>query len=144
MSLNKVQKYRIVLDSNVYISLFISPQGSLKSILDAAILRRFTTITSPVIVHEVARTLDQKFAVEHTNITRFIKAIVRLSDIVIPKTVSRVIPNDPDDDHIVACAIEGKADLIVTGNTKHFRKLKRYKDIVFVTPAEFVRMIDGL
>ncbi len=143
-SKNLDKKYRVVLDSNVYISLFISQKGSLETILSAALERRFITLTSPVIIREVARILENKFVVELADIKRYLKFIVRLAEIVTPQSIERVIPNDPDDDHIVACAVEGEADLIVTGNTKHFRKIKRHKDVVFVTPTEFIRMIEGL
>jgi len=29
---------------------------------------------------------------------------------------TRAVPNDPDDNHIIPCAMEGQADLIVSGD----------------------------
>lgn len=36
--------------------------------------------------------------------------------LVDPRSVPRVVKEDPDDDHILACAREGEADAIVTGD----------------------------
>ena len=37
---------------------------------------------------------------------------------VSPQTVPAVVTADPDDDHVLACAVTGHADLIVSGD-KH-------------------------
>jgi predicted nucleic acid-binding protein len=37
--------------------------------------------------------------------------------------VPRVIENDPDDDHVIACAVAAKADIIVSGD-KHLHSIR--------------------
>jgi len=50
-------------------------------------------------------------------------------------------PPDPADAKILACAVAGKADAIVTSDRKHLLPLKRFKGIPIVTPAEFLERI---
>lgn len=53
----------------------------------------------------------------------------------------RVVEADPDDDMLIECAVEGKADYLVTGNTKHFANLREYQGIQILTSAEFVLLM---
>lgn len=47
---------------------------------------------------------------------------------------------DPEDDKFIACALEGKADFLVTGNKRHF---PQRKDMTFqvVNAAELLAYI---
>jgi predicted nucleic acid-binding protein len=42
---------------------------------------------------------------------------------------------DPDDDHVLACALAAQADLIVSGDA-HLLNLKNYQSIPIVAAAE--------
>ena len=57
-----------------------------------------------------------------------------------PQTVPRVVPTDPDDDHVIACALAANAELIVSGDSG-LLALKEYQGIPIVSPAEATRMI---
>jgi uncharacterized protein len=60
---------------------------------------------------------------------------------VAPQTVPAVILDDPDDDHVLACAVAGRADLIVSGD-KHLLGLGgQYNNIPIVRAGEAVRII---
>jgi len=50
-------------------------------------------------------------------------------------------PADPADAKILACAVAGKADVIVTGDKRHLLPLKKYRGIPIVSPAEFLDRI---
>lgn len=65
----------------------------------------------------------------------------RMARIVAPDKVPRVIENDPDDDHVIACAVAAQADLIVSGD-KHLHSLGgQYKGIRITSPAEALELI---
>jgi putative PIN family toxin of toxin-antitoxin system len=44
---------------------------------------------------------------------------------------------DPDDNFLIACAIEGNAQHIVSGD-KHLLELRHYREIVILSPRDFV------
>jgi predicted nucleic acid-binding protein len=67
---------------------------------------------------------------------------VRLGEIVTPQITVHVITNDPDDNRILECAVEGQAHLIVSGD-RDLRRLKVYQDIPIVTPTDFLRTLGG-
>lgn len=65
----------------------------------------------------------------------------RMAHMVAPDNVPRVIENDPDDDHVIACAIAAQVDLIVSGD-KHLHSLGgQYKGIRILSPAEAIEFI---
>jgi hypothetical protein len=52
------------------------------------------------------------------------------------------IKDDPTDNHILACAREGQADLIVSGD-KHLRRIKVYEGIPIIRPIDFLHTLAG-
>jgi putative PIN family toxin of toxin-antitoxin system len=60
-----------------------------------------------------------------------------------PINVPRVVPDDADDDQVLACALAADADLIVSGD-KHLLGLGgQYRTIPIVTPAQAIQLIGG-
>jgi hypothetical protein len=51
-----------------------------------------------------------------------------------------VIREDPPDNRILECAVEGRANLIVSGD-RHLRRLKIYQGIPIVRPIDFLRTL---
>jgi len=52
------------------------------------------------------------------------------------------LEDDPDDNQILACALEGKAEFLVTGD-HHLLKLRRVQETRIVTPREFLAILDA-
>ena len=52
-----------------------------------------------------------------------------------------IVHDDPDDDKIVACALEAGADYIISGDP-HLLNLKHYRDIQIVTPKAFLKVLE--
>ena len=50
------------------------------------------------------------------------------------------VPDDPDDEIILACAIDGKADLIVSGD-RHLLDLDEYRGAPIVTVRDFLNRL---
>ena len=63
-----------------------------------------------------------------------------LTTLIAPAEISPTVLNDPDDDHVLACAVAAKADLIVSGDSD-LLDLKAYQGIPIETPAEALRQI---
>ena len=131
---------RAVLDTNVYLSIFVFPESRIFDLWRLAREGRYTVVISPFIVREFMEKLREKFGVP-TKARELIKRrVLRKADIVQPKTVPTVIADDPDDDHILACAMAGEAAIIVSGN-KHLLRLKEYEGIPIVRPMDFLRTL---
>jgi putative PIN family toxin of toxin-antitoxin system len=131
---------KVVLDTNVYISAFTHPQGPLLKIWQRARKRHFHSFISPAIIGEVARVLREDFMWPEEAITARLKVLASTSEIVVPKDRLQAVVDDPDDHHILECAVEADADLIVSGD-QHLRRLKLFQGIGIVTPINFLRTL---
>jgi len=58
-------------------------------------------------------------------------------ELVVPNELEREVCRDPDDDHILAAAISGKCDGIITGD-KDLLVLKSYEGIEILSPRDFI------
>jgi uncharacterized protein len=64
---------------------------------------------------------------------------IEIVDLVEPTEIPQVV-RDPDDDHVLACALTAKADLIVSGD-KDLLDINTFQNISILTPAEALRRI---
>lgn len=139
---------RVVLDTNTLVSGIISPSGPPRRLLDDARMQVFELCSSATLLAELLDVLARgKFAARLTQAGLTPQNIVadlrRLAHMATPQDVPRVIEHDADDDHVIACAVAGRADLIVSGD-KHLHSLGgQYQGIPIVTPAEAVQRIQA-
>jgi putative PIN family toxin of toxin-antitoxin system len=131
---------RVVLDTNIYISAFTSPGGPIEELWRSACERHYTLIVSRPIVNEVAETLRECFGWADDRVLDFMKRLIRVAEIADATEAVSAVKDDPDDDRILECAVAGRADLIVSGD-RHLRKLKSFRGIAIVHPAEFRRVL---
>jgi predicted nucleic acid-binding protein len=61
-----------------------------------------------------------------------------VASIVEPTTKVSVIEQDETYNRILECAVEAKADVLVTGNLRHIRPLGSFQGIEILTPREFL------
>jgi predicted nucleic acid-binding protein len=59
---------------------------------------------------------------------------------VTPTKVPRIVPGDPDDDHVVAAAVKARVDLIISGDG-HLLELETYRGIRILNPANALAII---
>lgn len=139
---------RVVLDTNTLVSGVISPSGPPRRLLDGARAQTFELCTSATLLAELLDVLSRaKFTARLAQAGLTPQGIVaelrRLAVLAVPQEVPRVVANDADDDHVLACAVAGQADLIVSGD-KHLHSLgEQYQGIPIITPAQAVERIAG-
>jgi putative PIN family toxin of toxin-antitoxin system len=136
---------KIVLDTNVLVSGIIGKTGTPAKILDGWLAGRFKLITSPELLSEITEVLhyphiQQKYGLSESDIDAFLISIVSFGIMTPGELELLLIEDDPDDDKVLAAAVEGGADYIVSGDN-HLRGLKAYQGITIISPAEFIGMI---
>lgn len=135
-----------MLDTNTLVSGVISAGGSPRRLLDAARTQAFEICSSTVLLAELLDVLTrEKFAARlaQAGLTplSIVSELRRIAHMVAPDNVPRVIADDPDDDHVIACAVAAQADLIVSGD-KHLHSLGgQYKNIRIVSATEALEFI---
>ena len=134
---------RFVLDTNVVVAGLLW-DGPPRRILGEAIDERIELFSSVPLVEELTHTLlYEKLAgrIERhqTSATKLTMQYVALVTVVSPNHTPRVVADDPDDDHVLACALAARADLIVSGD-RHLLKLHSFQDIPIVKPADAVHL----
>ena len=67
----------------------------------------------------------------------------RLAIVVEPTNVQRVVPTDPDDDHVIAAAAAGQADLIASGDKRDLLPLGAFQGILIVTAREALERLEA-
>jgi putative PIN family toxin of toxin-antitoxin system len=131
---------RLVLDTNAVVSglLWKGPPHVL--LAKARDHRDISLYASPILLAELADILTRKkLASAVAASTRSAEALMRLYLNVVritePATIASVIRADPEDDHVLACALAVQADLIVSGD-QHLLNLQTYQRIPVVTAVE--------
>lgn len=133
---------RVVLDTNVIISRFLTPNGSVARIVGLWEDGAFELIVSEAILAEYSQVLRYpRLRAIHRladgQLDEIDDAFRELTELVEPNEVPEVVEDDPDDDHLLACSMSGKVDCLVTGD-RHLLKLGSYNGIPILTPADFL------
>lgn len=135
----------VVFDANIYISAIIRSDGIPAKLISLWRQNAFEVLATESIFAEV-RNVAMRPRVRrlHKLKPEAIKEVANrfcLGAKILPGNLElNVVKSDPNDNHVLACAVEGKADYLVTGDKAHLLLLKEYKGIKIVTPAEFLKL----
>lgn len=130
---------RAVLDTNVVVSAHLNSEGQAAIILGLAFGRHFRWFVSRALLEEYEGVLRrEKFDLNPREVASSIRAIRRMATLVEPRRKVSVT-HDPDDNKVLECALEARADYVVTGNTRDFPS--RYRDIRVLRPVQFLTVL---
>ena len=131
---------RVFLDTNVLVSAFAT--RGLCADLFRHILTEHDLITGEVVIIELRRVLRDRIKVPAPVVTA-IEQLLR-EQIVVPKpSEPHPLPiRDPDDRWVLASAVAGKADVIVTGDSD-LLEVASQSPIPIVDPRGFWTMVRG-
>ena len=139
---------RVTADANLLAS------GALRMRSDAAPVRLidtwrdggFTLILSDPLLAEVERTLTNRYFTQRLPATdrHDFLALLRRRAVITPLTVTVTgIATHPEDDLVLAAALSGGAQFVVTGDYK-LLTLKTYQGLILVSVHEFLATLPGL
>jgi len=137
---------RAVLDTNVIISGLMGVSGPPRNIIDAWLDDRFTLVTSVPLVRELAHVLAypriaERLRFSQAEVNSLVAAMLTQAEVVPGALTLPGVTRDPKDDAVVACAVEGAAGFVVSGD-EDLLVLSVYQDIEMITPREFVEKLD--
>lgn len=132
---------KAVVDTNVLARFALTPRGFSARLLAAIEAGDFLLITSEAILSEVAETLTEPRVRRYrrysdAEIEAFVGTLREFAHVVPGRYEVFVVQNDPDDNHVLAAAIEGDADFVVTDDRRHLLPLKNYHRIQIVSDAD--------
>lgn len=134
---------RVVLDTNVLVSSAL-PGSRLAALVAAWRTRRCRLLVSQEIFEEYLRVLTYpKFRLSSNDITQLLEQdVLPYADFVRVTTRVQAIAADPADDKFLACAVDGRADFLVSGD-RHLLELQRFRGIPIVSPRQLLDQLTG-
>lgn len=127
----------VVLDTNIIISSLLFG-GKPRAIFQLVIDEKIRACISPYILFETKEILYKKFGFSTIDLDRIEESIQEAFILVHPKNTIRKIKVCKADNHILECAVEARADYLVTGDKKHILPLKKIKRTRIITAEEFL------
>lgn len=128
---------KVVLDTNVLISA-LGWAGPERAVYELCLEGYLQLWSSHALLAEFVRVLGYpKFRFPSEHKTQFLEDLLKLTNFVENPINVRVVPEEPDDDRVVGCAVAVAADFIITGD-RHLLTLGRYGQTRIVTAAEYI------
>ena len=132
---------RAVIDTGIFVSALIRPQGRTGAVLQALKDKRFTLIYSTDILVEIIDVLGRdkfrsKYHISPDDIAALIDLISLHGELVIPSQ-KQTVCRDPKDDIFLEAALEGEAEYIVSGDFD-LLDMKSFENISMLRVAEFL------
>jgi putative PIN family toxin of toxin-antitoxin system len=125
---------KILLDTNVLIAAFIA-HGSCSELIEHCAIHHDVILSEPML-DEFRDVLVRKFGYSAAEAEAAATLIQSRAIMVKPVHLSRSVCRDPDDDVVLATALAGDVQVIVTGD-KDLTILKSHEGIKIIRPADF-------
>lgn len=127
---------KVVIDTNIVVSGLLRPKGAPAAILDSATAKRFRCFISESLLEEYSDVLARDYLhLDQDRAARFVKAFYDVAILVVPRK-KVMAARDPDDNRVIECAFEARADFVVTGNTRDFPL--QFHGVRIVIPRDFL------
>jgi len=134
---------RVVLDANVVVSSVLIQLGNPAIILKMLISGEIQNSTTPEIIDEIKDVLERPRISKRINPLEqefILHAFEEFSEKINPGITFTEVKDDPDDNKILECAVAAAAEYIISGDN-HLLKLREFRGIKIVNPAEFVAFL---
>ncbi|MFC1849596.1 putative toxin-antitoxin system toxin component, PIN family [candidate division CSSED10-310 bacterium] len=139
---------RIVCDTNILVSSVIKETGEVVQLILLFRQQKIELITSEKLLNELNNVLyyshiKNRYNLSEEKIKKFVNFLRRRATIIQGDyEVDTLDKIEPKDNKVLACALEGKADYIISGDKKHILPLKQFQGIQIVTVRQFLNTIE--
>jgi putative PIN family toxin of toxin-antitoxin system len=135
---------RAVVDTNLLVSYLISHRPPISELIEVHLAQgHWVLVTAPELLEELDRVLQyprlQRYYTQDERV-RFVALVAALGELVeLPRAVPRIC-RDPEDDWVIACAVAGDADVIVSGD-QDLLDLKQVGSIPILSARQFLESL---
>jgi len=132
----------VVLDTNVIIYAILFG-GKPRQVLEGALFGSIQISISEPLIAELRGVLQRpKFGFETEMVQSIVTEMTSIAKWASPRKHFELISNDGSDNQVIDCAVEAKADYIITGD-RHLLQLGNYERIQIVNPDAFIEILKG-
>jgi putative PIN family toxin of toxin-antitoxin system len=134
---------RVVADTNILVSALLFG-GTSEQVFLAGLRGDIQLVTSLPLLKEFEKVLKEKFKLRSPLVREIIEEVMEVAEIVEASSHIKAISYPDEDNRVLECAVDGKADFIVTGDTRHILPLKEYGGIKILNPSEFLKHLPAV
>ena len=139
--------FKVVLDTNIFVSSLIKKDSVPARLIQLWRENAFLIIISEQMLDEMRKVfqyphIKNKYKLKDEDINAVITTIEKDAIVLTDVLELNVIKEDPDDNKVLACALEVRADYIISGD-KHLLTLKKYENIPIVKVKEYLNILES-
>jgi len=136
---------KVVVDTNVIVSALLKRQSNPALIISVILQGNCKLCLSEEIFIEFEEVLarDKFKRLDRLKVKELLFGLKKNSLWVVPKISVNDVAKDPSDNTFLECALEARADFLITGNIHHF-PVKQFHQTRIVSPVEFLNLITKL
>ncbi len=127
---------RVVFDPNIFVSALVIPGGRADQALRRILNGEDQLVVSGSILREPLDVLARKFARDAEEVSRVAVFVADLGELVEPTTEVAVL-SDQRDNRVLACAVDGGAAAIVTGD-RDLLDLEQHRGVRMLTLRDYL------
>lgn len=132
----------VLLDTNLLVSAFLTPGGEAWEILKRVKHQRLVLSTAILSeLEEVLLThpkLQKTYTYTEEEVHQYCRNLLTMA-MLVPVTATLTVCRDPDDNAILACAVDGQAEYLITRNLDDFPK--QHGRVSVISPQEALRIL---
>ena len=133
---------KLVIDTNVVISALLKPESNPALIMSLILRGDYRLCVTEKIYSEYEEVSARgKFKkLDQASVKEFLFRLKSRALWVVPKVTIDDVAKDPADNAFLECALESKAEFLITGNIHHFPVTKFHRTSI-LTPREFLSYV---
>jgi putative PIN family toxin of toxin-antitoxin system len=142
---------RVLIDTNVFISHLLSSHGAgvIRGIFEAWMEGEFTLLVPEALLNEILVTMTGKPRLSKRippDVLEEFLSIIQTFGEEVPRITDPVpaVTRDPKDDYLLAYALVGRADYLVTGNDDLLTINKQIQELHILSSRKFHEMLRSL
>jgi putative PIN family toxin of toxin-antitoxin system len=130
---------RVVCDTNVLVSAFIAG-GPPSRVVESAIDGRLRLVLAEPVLVELERILIVRLGFERDRVEAILALLDELAEerVGTPSGLVEPVTGDPDDDVILACAVEAGVHALVSGDRRHLLPVGEHEGVRILTAQELL------